>query len=180
MTSPHRLCLMALLTLLIGGWVTGIDAHRSGCHRWHSCPADHGTYTCGDLGSCAQCPDNQFCQSGQPRASAKPPTASQPPSPSPNPTPAPAVKVTRVIDGDTLQLSTGEKVRLIGVGTPETKDPRKPVQYFGKEATAFTKHLVEGKPVRLAYDQPHHDKYGRTLASVYLEHDTFVNAEIIR
>jgi endonuclease YncB( thermonuclease family) len=180
MTSPHRLCLMALLTSLIGGWVTGIDAHRSGCHRWHSCPAGHGTYTCGDLGSCAQCPDNQFCQSGQPRASATPPTASQPPSPSPNPTPAPAVKVTRVIDGDTLQLSRGEKVRLIGVDTPETKDPRKPVQYFGKEATAFTKHLVEGKPVRLAYDQPHHDKYGRTLASVYLEHDTFVNAEIIR
>jgi micrococcal nuclease len=48
------------------------------------------------------------------------------------------VEVRRLIDGDTLELSTGEAVCLIGVDTPETKDPRKPVQYFGKEATAFT------------------------------------------
>jgi micrococcal nuclease len=44
--------------------------------------------------------------------------------------------VERVIDGDTLVLENGERVRLIGVDTPETKDPRKPVQHFGKEATA--------------------------------------------
>ena len=50
-----------------------------------------------------------------------------------------------MIDGDTLELSTGERVRLIGVDTPETKDPRKPVQYFGEEATAFTRRMVEGK-----------------------------------
>jgi micrococcal nuclease len=72
------------------------------------------------------------------------------------------------------------KVRLIGVDTPETKDPRKPVQYFGKEATAFTQRLVEGKRVRLEYDQQRVDKYGRTLAYVYLDDGTFVNAEIIR
>ena len=68
----------------------------------------------------------------------------------------------------------------MGVDTPETKDPRKPVQYFGKEATAFTQRLVEGQRVRLAYDQQHQDKYGRTLADVYLEDGTFVNAEIIK
>jgi micrococcal nuclease len=88
--------------------------------------------------------------------------------------------VKRVIDGDTVELTTGEKVRLIGVDTPETKDPRKPVQYFGKEATAFTQRLVEGKRVRLAYDQQRQDKYGRTLTYIYLEDGTFVNAEIIK
>jgi phosphatidylserine/phosphatidylglycerophosphate/cardiolipin synthase-like enzyme len=90
------------------------------------------------------------------------------------------VLVKRVIDGDTVELSTGEKVRLIGVDTPETKDLPKPVQYFGKEVTAFTRQLVEGKPVRLEYDQQRQDKYARTLAYVYLEDGTLVNVEIIR
>lgn len=86
----------------------------------------------------------------------------------------------RVVDGDTIVLDGNEKVRLIGVDTPETKDPRKPVQYFGKEAYEFTKSLVEGKKVRLEYDQTRIDKYGRTLAYVYLEDGTFLNAEIIK
>ncbi|MBA7557027.1 hypothetical protein ES705_49756 [subsurface metagenome] len=86
----------------------------------------------------------------------------------------------RVIDGDTIVLDENEKVRLIGIDTPETKDPRKPVQYFGKEAYEFTKSLVEGKKVRLEYDQNKIDKYGRTLAYVYLEDGTFLNAEIIK
>ena len=41
--------------------------HRSGCHRWHSCPSDRGTYVCGDLGYCSYCPDNQYCEGGRPR-----------------------------------------------------------------------------------------------------------------
>jgi micrococcal nuclease len=61
--------------------------------------------------------------------------------------------VKRVIDGDTIQLSNSEQVRLIGVDTPETKHPRKPVEYFGKEASAFTKKMVEGKMVRLEYEK---------------------------
>jgi micrococcal nuclease len=86
----------------------------------------------------------------------------------------------RVVDGDTIVLDGNEKVRLIGVDTPETKDPRKPVQRFGEEAYQFTKNLVEGKKVRLEYDQERIDKYSRTLAYVYLEDGTFVNAEIIK
>jgi len=86
----------------------------------------------------------------------------------------------RVVDGDTIVLDGNEKVRLIGVDTPETKDPRKPVQYFGQEAYEFTKGLVEGKRVKLEYDQNRIDKYGRTLAYVYLEDGTFLNAEIIK
>ena len=74
----------------------------------------------------------------------------------------------RVVDGDTIILSNGERVRLIGVDTPETKHPNKPVQYFGKEASAFTKRMVEGKEVTLEYGQQQRDKYGRLLAYVYL------------
>lgn len=85
-----------------------------------------------------------------------------------------------VIDGDTIVLDGDEKVRLIGVDTPETKNPRKPVQYFGRQAYEFTKRLVEGLKVRLDYDLDKKDKYGRTLAYVYLEDGTFLNAEIIK
>jgi micrococcal nuclease len=86
----------------------------------------------------------------------------------------------RVIDGDTIELDGGERVRLIGVDTPETVDPRRPVQYFGKEASAFTRRMVEGKDVRLEQDQETRDRYGRTLAYVYLQDGTLLNGEIIR
>jgi micrococcal nuclease len=87
---------------------------------------------------------------------------------------------TIVIDGDTIVLDGNETVRLIGVDTPETKDPRKPVQYFSQEAYEFTRSLVEGKKVRLEYDLEKTDKYNRTLGYVYLEDGTFLNAEIIK
>ena len=87
--------------------------------------------------------------------------------------------VERVIDGDTLVVSGVGTVRLIGVDTPETVDPRKPVEAFGREASDFLRRLVDGKTVRLDYDQERTDRYGRTLAYVYLD-DMFVNAEIIR
>ena len=89
-------------------------------------------------------------------------------------------KCTRVVDGDTIVLSTKERVRLIGVDTPETKHPKKPVEYYGKEATAFTNRMVGGKVVKLKYDQQRRDKYGRLLAYVYLMDGTFLNAEIIK
>lgn len=89
------------------------------------------------------------------------------------------ITVKRVIDGDTIELEGGIKVRLIGVDTPETVDPRKPVQYFGKEASAFTKSQLEGKRVRLEYDWQRLDKYGRTLAYVYQEDGTLFNAKLI-
>ncbi len=85
-----------------------------------------------------------------------------------------------VIDGDTIVLDGNEIVRLIGIDTTETKDTRKPVQYYGREAYEFTKKLVEGKKVRLAYDLNKEDKYGRTLAYVYLEDGTFLNAEVVK
>ena len=87
---------------------------------------------------------------------------------------------TRVVDGDTIVVEDIGKVRLIGVDTPETVHPRKPVEYFGKEASAFTKRMVEGKKVRIEYDWQRKDKYGKILAYVYLEDGTFLNAEIIK
>ena len=90
-------------------------------------------------------------------------------------------QVTRVIDGDTIVLNGGERVRLICVDTPETVHPQKPVEYFGKEASAFTRRMVEGEKVRLEYEQgpSREDRYGRTLAYIYLKDGRLLNLEII-
>jgi endonuclease YncB( thermonuclease family) len=165
--------LMVAILLWLGASMPVSEAHRHPCHRNHSCPPD--TYICGDRGRCDQCPDNEFCLAGKPRSSVQ--------SPSPPTIPSPAqiqtASVTRVIDGDTLELSSGEQVRLIGVDTPETKHPRKPVQAFGQEAAAFTTQLVEGKKVRLEFDVRRKDQYQRTLAYVYVE-DLMLNLELVR
>ena len=90
------------------------------------------------------------------------------------------VKVDSVLDGDTFRLKSGEKVRLIGIDTPEIHHPRKPVEYYGKEATEFARRMLEGKRVHLELDVQERDQYGRLLAYVYLEDSTFVNAELVK
>lgn len=92
--------------------------------------------------------------------------------------------VTSVVDGDTIDVAQGtqkERVRLIGVDTPETHDPRKPVQCFGEAAAAYTKQLLQNKDVRLAPDPENsdRDKYQRLLRYVYLPNGTLVNARLI-
>ncbi|MBU0687606.1 MAG: thermonuclease family protein [Candidatus Margulisbacteria bacterium] len=86
--------------------------------------------------------------------------------------------VKRAIDGDTILLSNGERVRYIGINTPETKHPSKPVEHFGKEAYEANKKLVEGKDIRLEFDVQQRDKYGRLLAYVYIG-NVFVNAWLV-
>jgi micrococcal nuclease len=85
--------------------------------------------------------------------------------------PIPAT-VIRVVDGDTVvaRLRSGrvEKIRLLGVDTPEVVDPRKPVQCFGHAASAFTKSRLTGKRVVLELDAEPRDKYGRLLAYIVL------------
>lgn len=89
------------------------------------------------------------------------------------------VKVIRVIDGDTIEIADGARVRYIGIDTPETVDPRKPVQCFGQEAAKKNKELVDGKMVRMEKDITEQDKYGRLLRYVWLG-DVFVNLELVQ
>jgi micrococcal nuclease len=92
-------------------------------------------------------------------------------------------RVTRVIDGDTVEArwdGSVRDVRLIGVDTPETVDPRKPVQFYALEASAFTKRHAEGRLVRLEFEGSRKDRYDRTRAYVYLEDGRLLNAELIR
>ncbi len=101
----------------------------------------------------------------------------------PNDGPAEAVvPVTRVIDGDTIEVRLDggyEDVRLIGVDTPETVKPDTPVQCFGERASHFTKRLLEGRRVRLVFGVERHDVYGRSLAYVHLGR-RFVEATLVR
>jgi len=90
------------------------------------------------------------------------------------------VLVARVIDGDTIELEDGERVRYVGVNAPESVDPRRRAECFGREASAFNESLVEGKRVRLERDISDRDKYGRLLRFVYLEDGTFVNEVLVR
>ncbi len=77
-------------------------------------------------------------------------------------------RVKKVIDGDTITLENGRKVRYIGIDTPELHDPRKKVECFAKEAYLENKKLVEGKSVRLEKDVSEVDRYNRLLRYVYL------------
>jgi micrococcal nuclease len=95
------------------------------------------------------------------------------------------VPVVKDIDGDTIVVNiagTSETVRLLGIDTPETHDPRKPVQCFGQVAAARTKSLVEGKSVRLEADpqDTDRDKYHRLLRYVYLPDGSMLNEELVR
>lgn len=89
---------------------------------------------------------------------------------------------TRVVDGDTIEVEINGgkyKVRYIGIDTPETVDPRRPVGYFGKEASVKNKELVLNKKVQLEKDISNTDKYGRLLRYVYVD-DIMVNQELVR
>ena len=94
----------------------------------------------------------------------------------PDPAPAEAtVQVTRVVDGDTIEVRLGGRskdVRLIGVDTPETVKPDTPVQCFGERASHFTKRRLTGRRVRLVFGVERRDVYGRLLAYVYLANPT--------
>lgn len=87
--------------------------------------------------------------------------------------------VSEVIDGDTIRLSTGEKVRYIGIDTPETVDPNKDKQCYGSEASTQNELLVFGKEVILEKDVSEIDRYGRLLRYVWLDGE-MVNEKLVR
>jgi micrococcal nuclease len=90
--------------------------------------------------------------------------------------------VERIVDGDTLEIQLNgkkEKLRLIGIDTPETKKPGTPVMYYGKEASDYTKKRLEKKTVELEWDVDKEDPYNRLLAYVWIEGEMF-NRTLLR
>jgi micrococcal nuclease len=93
-------------------------------------------------------------------------------------------RVTEIYDGDTIAVDmngTIEKVRLVGVDTPETHHPKKPVECFGQAATDYTRKLIGHAPVRLEADSlsSNRDRYDRLLRYAYLPDGTLVNLKIV-
>jgi len=123
----------------------------------------------------------------QPSAtSTETPLPTDTPQPPPTDTPAPSghaqAQVISIIDGDTIEVSIEGQtftIRYIGIDTPETRHPDKPVEPFGPEATAKNEEFVGGKIVGLEKDVSETDRYGRLLRYVYVG-DLMVNAELVR
>ena len=93
-----------------------------------------------------------------------------------------SAKVERVSDGDTFVATVKgrrERIRVIGVDTPESVSPNQPDEPYGEEASDFAKHHLDGETVRLAGDAEPRDRYGRMLAYVWLEDGTFWNALLV-
>ena len=91
--------------------------------------------------------------------------------------------IVRAVDGDTavVRIDGQEKrVRFLGVDTPETVHPNKPVQFYGKEASSFTKESLNGRRVWLEYDSNPQDRYGRHLAYIWLNNPKTINESTIR
>jgi len=88
-------------------------------------------------------------------------------------------QVARVVDGDTLLLVNGARIRLQGLDTPETVKPHHPVEAWGPEAAAFTRRFVAQGEVRLQFDRERRDRYGRFLAYVWCG-DQLLNEELLR
>ncbi len=92
-------------------------------------------------------------------------------------------KVKYVVDGDTIILESNQRVRLLGVDTPEIKSKyNSKAEYYGQEAKQFMRQLVQGKKVWLEGEkaQAEYDKYGRRLAYIFSEDKTFINRELVR
>ena len=165
------LALVLILTLSIGVIpLTPSFAHQSGCHRWHSCPSDSGSYVCGDLGYDTYCP-----KSSVPKSEPKVQTKTQSTSTSKCTGTALCItdKITRIIDGDTISIKK-YRIRLSLTNTPE-KD-----QSGFSEATSFTSNLCPiGSIITVDQDdkQPY-DKYKRLVGKVFCG-DNVLNSELL-
>lgn len=92
--------------------------------------------------------------------------------------------IKKFVDGDTFWIDNGtdkgEKIRFIGINAPESRKVfNREEEYFGKESKYYVENLLKDKKVRLEYDVDRFDRYGRTLAYIFLEDGTFLNAHLI-
>lgn len=113
-------------------------------------------------------------QAGTPTSATNPPTTQDPGGV--------LARVVRVTDGDTIRVEVdgrSERVRYIGIDTPETRHSPRGPQPFAEEASEANRRLVAGREVRLVFDVSERDRYGRLLAYVYLRDGTFVNAKLV-
>ena len=176
------LAIIAILatSLLLLGINQDSFAHRSGCHRWHSCPSDSGSYTCGDLGYDSGCPKNDQPKKSVPYKQTEPKAQTKPKAEQSKPDSKCIGNslcidgmIRKVIDGDTL-LVDKYTVRLSLTNTPEMKE-----RGF-KEATVFTRNLCQpGSNALVDQDdgQPF-DKYGRMVGKVTCS-GKILNAELL-
>ena len=182
--ASGRGVIMAMLVILVCGLASEVTAE---------------IYTWVDREGQAHFTDNyavvppEYRDRVQSRPSSPPSALPAPPAPSgtpnkeklsksprhPRPSTRGLAKVVAVLDGDTIIIDGGEKVRYAGLNTPETHHPDKLPEYCGQEAFEANRRLVAGKTVRLEFDERRRDKYGRLLAYVYVD-GLFVNAELIR
>ena len=88
--------------------------------------------------------------------------------------------VKQVYDGDTVALSSGEHVRYIGVDAPEIDHQGGKSDFLAHEARQINAKLVQGKPIRMEFDQERNDRHGRLLAYVFLENGTMVNELLVK
>ena len=88
------------------------------------------------------------------------------------------MRVSRVIDGDTIELADGSVIRYLSMDTPETVKPNAPVECMGPEASARNKELVNGKTIEILSDKQDVDRYGRKLRYVFAD-KIFVNAQLV-
>ncbi len=88
--------------------------------------------------------------------------------------------VTQVIDGDTLVLAGGARVRLLGIDAPEMEKEGRPAEFLAHKSKAYLTDLTQGKMVRLEYDHLRYDHYGRLLAYLFLPDHTMVNVAVLR
>ena len=164
------------MTLSIGViQLTPSYAHQSGCHKWHSCPSDSGSYVCGDLGYNTYCPKSSAPKS-ETKEKVQTKTESKPTSKTTTCTGTALCitdKITRIVDGDTISIKK-YMIRLSLVNSPETN------QTGFSEATSFTSNLCPvGSTIIVDQDdkQPY-DKYKRLVGKVFCG-DKVLNSELL-
>lgn len=153
--------------LLLAGCASGDDATRYDA----------------DAGPSATAPSTARRQRAERSPRALKPSRRRDPPPSPRHGPGPAAVVTRVVDGDTIEAAWNGRtraIRLIGIDTPESVAPGEPVECFAKAASYFTYRQLHDRKVRLEFDVERRDRYGRTLAYVWLGRRLFNRTLVAR